>query len=291
MTEKNGSGGGDLPASLEAAWGLRDRPAKGPKPGLSLERIVAAAVGVAASDGLAAVSMGRVAQELGASTMSLYRYVSAKDELYVLMQEAAVGPPEPLSALEAGAGWRAALTEWAAAQRERYHGHLWALRIPIGGPPATPNSIAWWEQGLQALGDSGLGEGDKTSVILLISNFVRSEALMMSDLAAAVTARGITPEELMASHERTLKRLVDPERHPGITRQLETGVMSEPDEADYEFDFGMGVLLDGVEALIRRAADRSGATDGSGATGRSGTSDRSGASGASGASGGDVKSA
>lgn len=62
VTEKNGSGGGDLPASLEAAWGLRDRPAKGPKPGLSLERIVAAAVGVAASDGLAAVSMGRVAQ-------------------------------------------------------------------------------------------------------------------------------------------------------------------------------------------------------------------------------------
>nr|WSU74535.1 TetR/AcrR family transcriptional regulator C-terminal domain-containing protein [Streptomyces anulatus] len=288
MTEKNDSAGGDLPASLEAAWGLRDRPAKGPKPGLSLERIVAAAVGVAASDGLAAVSMGRVAQELGASTMSLYRYVSAKDELYVLMQEAAVGPPEPLSALETGAGWRAALTEWAAAQRERYHGHLWALRIPIGGPPATPNSIAWWEQGLQALGGSGLGEGDKTSVILLISNFVRSEALMMSDLAAAVTARGITPEELMASHERTLKRLVDPERHPGITRQLETGVMSEPDEADYEFDFGMGVLLDGVEALIRRAADRSGAADRSDAAGGSG---RSGGSDRSGGSGGDVKSA
>lgn len=262
VTEKSGSGGGDLPASLEAAWGLRDRPAKGPKPGLSLERIVAAAVRVAAADGLAAVSMGRVAQELGASTMSLYRYVSAKDELYVLMQEAAVGPPEPLAALETGAGWRAALTEWAAAQRERYHGHLWALRIPIGGPPATPNSVAWWEQGLQALGGSGLGEGDKTSVILLISNFVRSEALMTSDLKAAAVARGITPEELAASHERTLKRLVDPERHPGIARQLETGVMSAPDEADYEFTFGMGVLLDGVEALIRRAADAPGSSSG-----------------------------
>ncbi|MFH9297908.1 TetR/AcrR family transcriptional regulator [Streptomyces sp. NPDC017520] len=273
MTEKNGSGGGDLPASLEAAWGLRDRPAKGPKPGLSLERIVAAAVAVAAADGLAAVSMGRVAQELGASTMSLYRYVSAKDELYVLMQEAAVGPPEPLSALEADAGWRAALTEWAAAQRERYHSHLWALRIPIGGPPATPNSIAWWEQGLQALRGSGLREGDKTSVVLLISNFVRSEALMMGDLAAAVTARGITPEELAASHERTLKRLVDPERHPGITRQLETGVMSEPDEADYEFTFGMGVLLDGVEALIRRTADASGAAGGVGSSSGSSSDD------------------
>ncbi|MFG3409045.1 TetR/AcrR family transcriptional regulator C-terminal domain-containing protein [Streptomyces sp. NPDC048142] len=257
MTEKSGSGGGDLPASLEAAWGLRDRPAKGPKPGLSLERIVAAAVGVASADGLAAVSMGRIAQELGASTMSLYRYVSAKDELYVLMQEAAVGPPEPLSALAAGAGWRAALVEWASAQRERYRANLWALRIPIGGPPATPHSLAWWEQGLQALEGSGLGEGDKTSVVLLVSNFVRSEALMMSDLATAATARGVTPEELSASHERTLKRLVDPERHPGITRQLETGVMSGSDDPEYEFVFGMGVLLDGVEALVRRTADAS----------------------------------
>lgn len=262
MTDKNSAGGGDLPASLEAAWGLRERPAKGPKPGLSLGRIVAAAVGVAAADGLAAVSMGRVAQELGASTMSLYRYVSAKDELYVLMQETAVGPPEPLAALKAGAGWRAALTEWASAQRDRFRANLWVLRIPVGGPPATPNSLAWWEQGLQALEGSGLDEGDKISVILLISNFVRSEALLMSDLAAAATARGVSPEELTASYERTLKRLVHPERHAGIARLLESGVMSEPDDTDYEFTFGMGVLLDGVEVLIRKAADGSRAPDG-----------------------------
>nr|MDT0525438.1 TetR/AcrR family transcriptional regulator [Streptomyces sp. DSM 41633] len=128
MAGKSGAGGGDLPASIEAAWGLRERPAKGPKPGLSLERIVAAAVSVAAAEGLAAVSMGRVAKEVGASTMSLYRYVSAKDELYVLMQEAVIGPPSPLPALEAGAGWRAALTEWAAGQREQFLANLWVLR-------------------------------------------------------------------------------------------------------------------------------------------------------------------
>ncbi|MFB8380305.1 TetR/AcrR family transcriptional regulator [Streptomyces rubiginosohelvolus] len=252
MAEKSSSGGGDLPASLEAAWGLRDRPAKGPKPGLSLERIVAAAVDVASADGLAAVSMGRVAQEVGASTMSLYRYVSAKDELYVLMQEAAFGPPEPLSARESGAGWREALAEWASAQRDRLHAHLWLLRIPVGGPPATPNSLAWWEQGIQALESSGLAEGDKTSVVLLVSNFVRSEAALMADLAAAVTARGVSPDEVTASYERTLRRLVDPDRHPGISRLLESGAMSEPDDPDYEFAFGLERLLDGVEALIRR---------------------------------------
>jgi hypothetical protein len=51
----------DLPASIEAAWGRRERPHRGPKPGLSLSRIVEAGVRIAEADGLAAVSMSRVA--------------------------------------------------------------------------------------------------------------------------------------------------------------------------------------------------------------------------------------
>ena len=109
----------ELPASIEAAWGVRDRPHKGPKPGLSLPRIVEAGVRVAAAEGLAAVSMSRVAAELGASTMSLYRYVSAKDELLDLMVDAAWGPPPPL---EPGQHWRDGLTRYEigrASCRER----------------------------------------------------------------------------------------------------------------------------------------------------------------------------
>src|SRR6266699_4251110 len=66
-----------IPDSVAAAWGVRERPHKGPKPALSLPRIVDAAVRVADTEGLDAVSMGRVAAELGAATMSLYRHVSA----------------------------------------------------------------------------------------------------------------------------------------------------------------------------------------------------------------------
>ncbi|MFD9872994.1 TetR/AcrR family transcriptional regulator [[Kitasatospora] papulosa] len=255
MTEKSSaSGGTGLPASIEAAWGLRDRPVKGPKPGLTLDRIVAAAVAVAASEGLAAVSMGRVAKELGASTMALYRYVSAKEELYLLMQEAAMGAPEPLPALEDGAGWREALGQWAWAQRRVFHRNLWALRIPIAGPPASPHSIAWWEQGLQALEGSGLDEGDKISVVLFVGGFVRNEALLMSDLAAAVEAKGLAPQEVMSQWERTVERLTDPVRHPALSRLLASGVMSEPDQPDCEFVFGLERVLDGVEALIRKGA-------------------------------------
>ncbi|MFG2627892.1 TetR/AcrR family transcriptional regulator [Streptomyces sp. NPDC048473] len=251
MTEEKGSSGGTgLPASIEAAWGLRERPVKGPKPGLSLARIVDAAVAVAASEGLGGVSMGRVAKDLGASTMSLYRYVSAKGELYVLMQEAAMGPPPPLPALESGAGWREALAQWAWAQRRVFHRNLWMLRVPISGPPASPNSVAWWEQGLQALEGAGLSPGEEVSVILLVSGFVRNEALLTGDLAAAVEARGIPAQEVMDGYARTLNRLVDPGRHPSLSRLLESGVLGAQGEPGHEFRFGLERVLDGVEALV-----------------------------------------
>lgn len=248
-----------LPASLEAAWGLRQRPGKGPKPGIGIDRIVEAALAVGAADGLAAVSMGRVAKELGVSTMSLYRYVAAKDELYVLMQDAAMGPP-PVPP-PPGTGWREALDAWARAQRAVFHRNLWMLRIPISGPPATPNSVAWWDRGLEALADTALGEGEKISVVLLVGGFVRNEALLMADLNAAVTAGGKSPEETMRGYTRTLERLTDPVRHPALGRLLESGVMNEPDDGDWEFEFGLETLLDGVGMLVGRRGRGAGPAD------------------------------
>src|SRR5215467_11230149 len=139
-----------LPASVATAWGVRDRPHKGPKPGLSLERIVAAAVRVADAEDLTAVSMSQVAAKLGTAPMSLYRYVTAKDELLALMQDAAYDPsptgpatPEPLPQGPASSGpapskpppsvpgddaaWRAGLSRWAWTMRAAMQRHHWVL--------------------------------------------------------------------------------------------------------------------------------------------------------------------
>ncbi len=95
-----------LPGSIAAAWGLRERPGKGPKRGLSLPQIVQAGRTAAAADGLGAVSMSRVATELGVGTMSLYRYVESKQELLDLMVDSALGPPPAARAGAAGGtGW------------------------------------------------------------------------------------------------------------------------------------------------------------------------------------------
>ncbi|MEU8957231.1 TetR/AcrR family transcriptional regulator [Streptomyces sp. NPDC048518] len=243
-------GGTGLPAGLEAAWGLRERPAKGPKRGLSVDRIVATGIAVADAEGIDAVSMGRVAKELGVSTMSLYRYVAAKDELYVLMQDAATGPPPPRPA--SADGWRAGLEWWARAQRAVFRRNLWLLRIPISSPPATPNGLAWMEQGLQVLDGCGLDEGRKISVMMLVGGYVRNEVSLMSGLDAAMRAEGLTPDAVMRRYERTVDALTSahPERFPALRRLLATGVLGEADAEDTEFEFGLARVLDGVAVLV-----------------------------------------
>ncbi|WP_208604882.1 TetR/AcrR family transcriptional regulator C-terminal domain-containing protein, partial [Streptomyces mutomycini] len=103
--------------------------------------------------------------------------------------------------------------------------------------------------------ECGLREGDRISVILLVSGFVRNEALLMSDLTAAVEAKGVSAQEVMARWERTVRRLIDPVRHPALSRLLDSEVMSEPDEPDYDFVFGLERVLDGVEVFIGKGAE------------------------------------
>jgi AcrR family transcriptional regulator len=234
-----------LPASIEAAWGIRPRPNKGPKPGLSLDRIVAAAVKVAASEGLAAVSMSRVAGELGASAMSLYRYVASKDELLALMVDAALGPPPPAPP---GEDWRAGLSRWAWGYHDALRRHPWALQVPIGGPPTTPNGIAWMEDGLAALAGTGLEEGEKLGVILLLSGYVRNEATLAADIAAAAATSG---SEVMPAWSSLIRRLTDAERFPALHAALASGALDQDDDPDDEFEFGLERVLDGVEVLVR----------------------------------------
>ena len=189
---------GEVPATVAAAWGVRERPHKGPKPALSLARIVDAGVRVADTEGLDAVSMGRVAAELKAAPMSLYRHVSSKEELIRLMVDAAWGDsPGPLSA---GENWRDGLSRWAWAMRAALRRHPWAARIPISGLPIMPREIAWFEDALACMAGTGLTEARKASVIMLLSGYVRNLAATEADIAAAIAASGLGMDEWMASY-------------------------------------------------------------------------------------------
>ncbi|MDN3352943.1 TetR/AcrR family transcriptional regulator [Actinomadura sp. DC4] len=240
--------GTDLPASLATAWGLRERPGKGPKPGLSLDRIVAAALRVAEADGFAAVSMNRIAKELGVSAMALYRYVAAKDELIPLMLDAAIGgPPEPRAD---GEGWREAMARWCWTYREALGRNPWALRVTITEPPNTPQQIAWFEHGLASLRGTGLTTNEKISVVMLLSGYVRNTEAMFHGIAEAVAAALSTEDQMMSSYSDVLRKVIDPERFPCIASALDEGVFDQADSAEGEFAFGLERVLDGIDVLV-----------------------------------------
>jgi AcrR family transcriptional regulator len=234
-----------LPPSIELAWGLRDAGTRGPKRGLTLERIVQAGIKVAMTDGIGSLSMGRVAAELGVATMSLYRYVAAKDDLLLLMTDTALGPPPELPA--GRQDWREGLTEWAVAVRTAYRRHTWALRIPISGPPLGPNNVAYLERALRSLEGTALSEQQKLSAVLLLSGFVRNEATLTADLMAASAGGNVMP-----GYGAMVARLTDPGQFPALHRAVASGALDDDDDIDIEFDFGLERILDGIDVLVRR---------------------------------------
>jgi AcrR family transcriptional regulator len=257
-----------LPPGLDVLWGRRGSGSRGPKRGLSIDAVVAAAIRLADSDGLEGVSMARVAEELGFTTMSLYRYVASKDELLQLMWNASAQGAESLE-LE-GDDWRSRLRNWAIAQREMMDRHPWITQMPMAAPPLAPNSLRFVELGLGALDGTGLSDGDKIRIIGLLSSYTLSEARMAYDAARAVAqaqaaaaqaqpSEAPAREEMQVTHwsfEALLRELVDEHTYPRLHRLA----WSEPTDGQpdgderAEFLFGVERILDGAQALIDQTA-------------------------------------
>lgn len=248
MTEDTG-----LPASMEMAWGIRDLPTKGPKRGLSLEQIVDAGIRVANADGIDAVSMSRVAGELGMTAMSLYRYVASKGELLWLMIDRAFGQLDVTEPTEGD--WRERLAQWARIQLAGFRRFPWILRIPVSGSPIMPNQLRFMEWGLRALGDTGLAEHEKLSVLLLITGYSRSFASLSGDIAAAFAA-GDPLAQSATGYRSLIKKLTTPAEFPALHAVADSGVFDEDlepaDSLDADFRFGLDTILDGVAVLVDR---------------------------------------
>jgi AcrR family transcriptional regulator len=249
---------GALPPGLDLLWGRRQPGRRGPKPGLSVDAIVSAAIELADAEGLEAVSMARVAKALGFTTMSLYRYVDSKDDLLALMWNGSAQGAEDL--VIEGEGWREKLRTWVLIQRELLDRHPWIAQMPMAAPPLAPNSLTFVERGLETLDGTDLDDGDKLRVIGLISSYTLSEARMAHDAARAAaeaaTAGGTAP----GSFEGLLRLLVDESHYPRLYRiAWGRGIGDDPSGADEQEEFAFGVerILDGVQALIdqRQSSD------------------------------------
>ena len=237
-----------LPPGLDLLWGRREVGRRGPKPGLSVEAIVAAAIDIANAEGLDAVSMAKVAKAVGFTTMSLYRHVSNKDELLQLMWNASADGVLDFE-LE-GDTWRDRLLSWAMAQREAIARNIWIVQMPMATPPLAPNSVTWMERGLEALDDTGLADGDKLRILGMLASHALIDARMAYDAQQAL-GKGEKPVD----YTEILREVVEEQRFPRLHRVAWSGEADEPEPggdpfAEYRFD--LEVILDGIEALIAR---------------------------------------
>jgi AcrR family transcriptional regulator len=241
----------DRPTSgLERLW-RREEFDRKPRMGLSLERIVQSGIELADGQGLAAVSMKRVAESLGFTTMSLYRHVTSKDELLLLMQDTVWRPPAGLD-VPLG-GWRAGLARWTREQYLIMERHPWLDEVRFIERAGTPSQIAWMDLGLRPLVDVPLSEYQKTAILLLLSGYVSTQARLAGATQDGVRQGLFEPDEATEAFGELLRSVVDAERFPALRRAVEGGAFAAQEGDLYApFDFGLELMLDGIERLIER---------------------------------------
>lgn len=235
----------DLPRGIALAWGVAAAPQRGPKREMSVERIVETAVEIADAHGIGAVSMGAVAKALGFTSMSLYRYVSAKEDLLLLMQEEATGLPS--EAYREKNGWREKIQELFRGQVEIYLRHSWILSLPIQGSPVTPNSSAWLEAALDALSETSLTHIERLAVSLAVSGQARWYGMVQAGYTDEARASGRSPEEISEQDDALYDIVIEAEEYPRLREAIDDGAFTASDDP---FAFGLERLLDGVEAYI-----------------------------------------
>ncbi|WP_039801905.1 TetR/AcrR family transcriptional regulator [Nocardia araoensis] len=234
----------ELPRVARLLWSGKQPSGRGPRPGLSLDRIVGAAVTVADTEGIGALSMQRVAGELGAATMSLYRHVPSKDDLVVLMLDATMSEPLVLP----GDDWRAALELWARRTRELYLHHPWVLAVGTRNRWMGPNEAAWGEAAIAALLGAGMPGPVVGQAVLSVNAFVGGVARLEVD---PTLGRGAAGHIGPALHPEMVHRYGQPERYPAMLAMLAAGREDHADSrsiAESVFEFGLGKLLDGIAA-------------------------------------------
>jgi AcrR family transcriptional regulator len=237
-----------LPPGVQASWGLIQPSGRGRRPSIQLADILSAAVALADTEGLAGVSMPRVAHRVGVTQNALYRHVASKEELLVLIADSATGEPPHL---EGDVGWRTAAHNWATAVTARYLAHPWLLEVRLQAP-MTRNTILWTEAFLRATRDSGLPVEQRVRCALLLDGHARHTIALRRDLA------GQEP-----TYSRALVTNLVPlfEQH-GCTEFAaflrHTALQPEPPDtnAEDDFRFGLELILDGISALTSQQPNR-----------------------------------
>jgi AcrR family transcriptional regulator len=197
-----------------------------PKTPLSRELIATVALDIADKEGFEAVSMRRIAQQMNVGTMSLYHYVSSKDELIAAMDDAIMGE----ALLETlPKGWRRAMTEISRRTHAVFIRHPWALFAMLSTPPGL-NTMRHVEQCLEALNETAMTTKQKFTLLAMVDDFVFGHALRYAAADAVIDREFATSQLATGAFPRLAEAFGD----------------GRIEVHNARFEQGLGALLDTV---------------------------------------------
>lgn len=216
----------------------RGRPAR-----LSADDVVAAAIGLADGEGIAALTMRAVAARLGSSTMALYAHVPDKTTLLALMSDQVLARM-PHAEYEPIDDWRERLTRLAGDNRDVHLAHPWLAGLGPDLTPVGPGAVGKYERELRALEPLGLSAVDTDACLTLLVDFARSSAEAQRAAAAPAAGWWDAAAPVLAEH-------VTVERFPLATRIGAAAGEHHRSARDDEhaFRFGLARILDGIGSL------------------------------------------
>lgn len=230
------------------------------KPRYTREQIATAALRIADQEGFDAVTMKRIAAELGAGTMTLYYYVRNKTDIVALMQDAILASvliPDS----ELRGGWRDATATIARRTRQVLMAHPWSV-ASLNDAQFGPNAMRHFEQSLAALAGTGLAAPARLELIAAVDDYVSGNALHAVEsltrarvaeadpaMVAAAIAYGVAQlqtgdfPQLNAIYAESTNTEADESAGPPMTESALTA----------QFEHGLAALLDGLAARMNNS--------------------------------------
>jgi AcrR family transcriptional regulator len=234
---------------IELLWNPPGPGARGPRPRISLDRVVEAAMALADESGFEALSMRALAKQLGVGAMSLYTYVPGKAELFELMIDRAYGERE---IPDATPGWRERYATHARAALRMYRRHPWLVHSNLWRLPIGPHVLDVSEDMLRVGADAGLDAELRVRVASLLESYIFGIARGEIADRSEVLRTGMSRDDHWEARSSFWGTYFDEARYPTTLATWEAGAFEAPARTDADLSFALDLILDSVERLISR---------------------------------------
>jgi AcrR family transcriptional regulator len=223
----------------------KKQPARAP---LTRERVLAAALKMADRDGLEALSMRNLAAALKVEAMSLYNHVAGKDDILDGLQDLVAGEialPSP------GGDWQVAMRQRAHSAHAALNRHPWATMLFVSRVTIGPNQLRYVDATISALRAAGFSWALADHAWTALDAFIYGFTLHKANFP-------FEPAEYAAAAERFLP-MIPADRFPGL-HGMSVEVIARRHSGLHDLEFGLELLLEGLERLRQNASKQTPAT-------------------------------